>query len=204
MKKILLFIVVMVGFTMSAAYQDSMSDSGKSVEMKRFRRILPDSIYTMIENRPVLFYFYGHHGYSWCVITRCGNRYSIYRGRVNEGRDEHLAEPLIFNHSDSVTFFSEHEALLSWGFDSLPVEVSKMKPVKSESLFLGYWESLELVDSCGKCIFDSDNTRSFSGPDSVNFNKKFHRLAFTMTWLSAPIFQENITLQDLIKSYHNH
>lgn len=202
MKKILLFIVVMVGFTMSAAYQEPISDSGMTVEMKRLRRILPDSIYTMIENRPVLFYFYGHHGYGWCILTRAGTGYRIYRGRVYEGRDEQLAEPLTFNHSDSVTFFSEYEALLSWGFDSIPVEASKMKPVKAEPLFLGYWESLELVDSCGRCIFDSGNARSFSGPDSVNFNKKFHKLVFAMTWLSAPIFQENITLQDLIKSYH--
>ena len=145
--------------------------------------ILPDTIVPLVENRPMLLYCYGHYGYSWSLVTKIEKEFRVFSGRVNYIGEQILRENTISNKNDSIKFFSANEDLLSWGFDSIAIESSKMKPDKGKH-FVTVYESLYVIDSMGKCVFDSDNAQQFLGPDSVEFNKKFHKLSLIMWWLS--------------------
>ena len=199
MKKLLLFFVFIIGLTMAADCDKTVSKSENTFEKEWLRRVLPDSIYFKIENRPLIIHSYGHHGYSWTIISRIDTDYCAYVGRVHG--DSEFVRPMSSKNKYSLAFFSTFAPLMSWGFDSLLSQVSKMEPLEGKTMFAGYSESLKLIDSCGKCVFESKNSQSFSGPDSVAFNKNIHALEFIMMWLSSPELQQTLPVKELIKSY---
>ena len=137
------------------------------------------------ENRPVIFYSYGHYGYSWSLLTKFDKDIRAFSGRTTYLGDKLLTEASDSNQFDSIGLFSSNEALISWGFDSIGIEGLKMKAIKPKH-YVSANENLSVIDSDGLCVFDSDNASAFSGPDSLEFNKKFHKLCLLMRWLSEP------------------
>ena len=68
MKKVI-FVVMTLLLSSIGVMLVQASDSTESGYRSILRRILPDSIYSSIEGRRILFYTIGHYGYSWSLIT---------------------------------------------------------------------------------------------------------------------------------------
>lgn len=191
MRKIVLIIGLSVCFILSWAYKNPSYNEDNS-DMALLYRILPDSIHSMLHNKPILFYSYGHYGYSWAIATKTEDNIRVFSGRVSYSGDCYLENPRGRNRFDSAAFFLANKSLLSWGIDSISTESLTMKPIKCDSC-ISIHSILSVIDSCGKTVFNSDNTIAFSGPDSLKFNNKFHKLCLIMRWLSDPEIRPYIT-----------
>lgn len=170
---------------MISAYRNPKPYSKNNPNESPISGILPDTILLLVENRPIIFYSYGHYGYSWALVTKIDNNIQAFSGRTFYSGDKLLTEPSKLNQFDSTDFFSANEALISWGFDSIDSEGLKMRSIKREH-YVSVNENLSVINTDGVCVFDSDDAQAFSGPDSLEFNKKFHKLCLQMRWLSEP------------------
>lgn len=146
-------------------------------------RSLPDSLFPLLENRPVIFYSYGHYGHSWSLIVKTDTNYRTFSGKVDYSGMRHFNETKRSDQFDTARLFSKNQAILSWGFDTISAEINKMKKVKREHYVTTYTD-LSVFNSTGINTFSSDDAVAYSGPDSISFNKKFHKLCLIMWWLS--------------------
>lgn len=142
-------------------------------ERKRFDVIsnFGDSITDIIEDREFLYYTKGHYGHIWSLVALDKGHYIIVSGNTR-------------NNDCHIDTISINEPLLEWGLDTMALH--KMRPVESSS----YWpfhERLVLYSSKKEIIFDCSDTNTYSGTDSVIFNKKLNKLKYLMYWLAAPI-----------------
>lgn len=165
------------------------SDSSNLSCMAYLHDALPDSIYQTINNNPFIFFSYGHHGYSWSLVTRIDYRYKAFSGRVGYNGDKHLTPSTIVNEFDSVLFFLANKSVFEWGIDTIASEAVEMKGNELE-YYVPIYDNLSIIDSNGACIFNSSNTPNFSGPDSLKFNESYHKLMLLMRWLSDPGIRE--------------
>ncbi len=191
MRKLLFISALLACFFVYAASMNSESYSDDYTPMASLRRTLPDSIYSQLENRPLLFYSCGHYGYAWSIITQTDSSFRAFSGRVYYNGDNQLTEPTDSTRFDSVAMFSANEALLKWGFDTLPSAGLKMKSLPRVP-YVTIYQNLWVMDSCGGRVFASDNAATFSGADSVEFNSRFRKLSLIMHWLSQPIIRPYI------------
>ena len=104
MRKIVLIIGLSVCFILSWAYKNPSYNSDNS-DMAILYRILPDSIHSMLHNKPILFYSYGHYGYSWSIATKTEDNIRVFSGRVSYSGDCYLENPMGRNRFDSTAFF---------------------------------------------------------------------------------------------------
>ena len=183
-----LLIIVLSVISVLGNSIPALSNSGSSSILKQ---ILPDSLCILLKNRPIIFYSSGHYGYSWSLIARNDSTYQVYSGRVDYSGDCFLNEISGSAHFDTTILFIHNEAILSWGFDSISVEVANMRKV-DRTPFVTIWTDLSVFDSNGENIFSSDNAISFAGSDSVAFNKKYQKLSLIMRWISDPRIREYI------------
>lgn len=147
------------------------------------KHVLPDSLYTILKNIPIIFYANGHYGYSWSLIAKIDSTYQVYSGRVDYFGEHYLndiSESIPF---DTTKLFIHNNAIISWGFDSISDEAINMEKV-NRSPNVTLWTDLSVFNSNGVNIFSSDNAISFAGGDSKGFNEKFHKLCLIMRWLS--------------------
>lgn len=191
MRKILLIIILYVCIDISFAYNRPLSKSDYNIERDVLSEILPDSVYSLLKNRPIILYAYGHYGYSWSLITRIDNHLQAFSGNLSYGGNRYLTEPTEFNQFDSVSFFSANASLLSWGFDTIPVMGAKMTPIKRAN-YITLYKALYVINSKGDLVFNSNDAVAFSGPDSIGFNERFNRLCLIMRWLSEPNIRQYI------------
>lgn len=183
MKKIFLFIAVMLGTTLSSAFSESIPNWDNTNSENILYRSLPDSLYPILKNKPIIFYSYGHYGYSWSLIALIDSTYRAFSGRVGYLGDRHLNEATEANQFDTAQLFSQNSALLSWGFDTIPTEIIYMEKVNVKP-YISFYIDFFVTDSVGKNVFSSDDAMVYSGSDSVNFNNKFHKLCLIMRWIS--------------------
>ena len=191
MKKILLFIVLLMGLTLSAPSKESMSlNSHIPANDNLLRRILPDSIYSIVDKRQTLFYFFDGFGSVWSLLTKTDTGFIAFRGvRQSSKYGKDLVEPIGFNQNDSMRFFAANRALFLWGLDTFPKEVSKMEPI-IDTMYNPFFPRLILFDSIGIRVFGPDKVIAFSGSDSVTFNDKYLHIKQLMLWLSFPRLRE--------------
>lgn len=185
MKKILLFFpTLIIVLSVISVFGKPMPTSANSESSSVLKRVLPDSLYIMLKNRPTIFYSSGHHGYSWSLIARMDSTYQVYSGRVLGSGDCYINEFSGSDRFDTTKLFITNNAILSWGFDTISAEVINMKKVYREP-FITIWTDLSVFNSNGENVFSSDNAISFAGIDSVTFNKKYHKLCLIMWWISS-------------------
>lgn len=183
MKTILIIIAVFLCMTLSSVLGESTSGFNNENSDDFLRQSLPDSVYSLVRGNPVIFYSYGHYGYSWSIIAKMDSGYQAFSGRVGYGGDYHFNEPAENNQIDTTLLFSKNQNLFSWGLDTISSSINIMRKISSEH-HVTYYTYLYVVNSAGLNIFSSDNAVAYSGPDSLSFNKKFHKLCLIMRWLS--------------------
>lgn len=193
MKKLLLIILfIWVAISSVCMPESQMSDNSST---RILREILPDSVYLSFKNKPMIFFSYGHYGYSWSIISVGFDDFTTCSGKVGYHGESTLVEQSEAIQIDSVLFFSENSKLILWGVDSLSVKAAEMTPLKRDT-FMTIYSFLSIIDSDGKETFNSDDAIGFSGPDSLEFNHNFHRLWLIMYWLAEPNIRRCIPALD--------
>lgn len=61
----------------------------------------------------------------------------------------------------------------------------KMEPIENIT-YWPFYERLVLSSSKKEIIFDSTDTNSYVGTDSVTFNNKLNNLKYFMYWIAVP------------------
>ena len=133
---------------------------------------LGDSINDIIEEKEFLYYTKGHHGHIWSLVVPETIHYVIVSGNTR-------------NNEIRIDTISINESVLNWGLDTLALYCQKMKPVTSSS-YSPFHERLVLFSAQKEIIFDCTDTNTYSGTDSVTFNKKLNELKYLMYWLATP------------------
>lgn len=191
MKKILFLPTLLIGLIVFSVLGNPTPHLTNNESGRILKQTLPDSLYSALKKRPMIFYSNGHYGYSWSLIARIDSTYHVYSGRVGYTGDHNHNE-----NSESITFdttklFINNNEILSWGFDSISTEAINMKKVY-RTQYVTFWSDLSVFNSFGENTFNSDNAISFAGGDSLVFNKKFHKLCLIMWWLSDSKIREHI------------
>lgn len=183
MKKIFFVIALILNLTLMSAFDNPTSNLNNDDSEDIIRRSLPDSLYRLLKNKPVIFYSYGHYGYSWSLIAKMDSGYRAFSGRVGYGGDYHYNIPTESNQFDTTRLFSQNESLFSWGLDTIAAKVKNMKIINRD-YYITVYTNLSVINSEGVNIFNSNDAMTYSGPDSICFNKKYQKLCLIMRWLS--------------------
>lgn len=147
------------------------------------RQSLPDSVYSLLKGKSVIFYSYGHYGYSWSLIAKMDSGFQAFSGRVGYGGEHHFNKPSESNQFDTTHLFSKNQTLFSWGLDTIASKIKNMKKI-SRDPYVTFYTNLSIINSEGANIFNSDDAVAYSGPDSLSFNIKYNKLCLIMRWLS--------------------
>lgn len=191
MKKILFFLPLIIFFTIFSIWANPISNLPNTDSCSIIQQSLPDSLYSILKNKPIIFYSRGHYGYSWSLIAKIDSTYRVYSGRVSYSGDIELNETSESIPFDTTKLFIHNTALLSWGFDSIFIEAINMKKV-NRTPHVTLYTNLSVFNSDGLNIFSSDDAIAFAGGDSLIFNKKFHKLGLIMWWLLDSRIREYI------------
>ena len=183
MKKILFVIAAFLCITLSLKSSSVASDVNKCNQDEILRDVLPDSVYLLLKGKSVIFYSYGHYGYSWSLIAKMDSGYQTFSGRVGYDGERHFNKPTESNQFDTTLLFSKNHALFSWGLDTIASEIKSMKKVSREP-YVTFYTNLSIINSDGVNVFNSDDAVAYSGPDSLFFNEKYHKLCLIMRWIS--------------------
>lgn len=191
MKKILLIIILAISlnFTWARNKQESKIDCFRAKDL--LDRIMPDSICHKLKNNQIIFYSRGHYGYSWALIAKSDNRLRGFIGKVRYSGEATMEEIAESNQLNLDTLFEANRDILDWGFDTISSESANLTANKS-SIYCSVTDDILVFNTDGECIFKSNGAASFSGPDSLEFNKKYHNLGLIMMWLSQPEIKQYI------------
>lgn len=147
------------------------------------RNIINDTVLNIIDGKKFLYYTTGHHYHNWSMVIPRDDYYVILSGNTWE---KNLCVDTVFSSS-----------VLKWGLDSLELYCNKMTPIKRTKYVSGY-NQLALISFDNKVVCNYCNIIGFSGPDSVVFNKKYHRLGYLMFYAAAPSnFKEKLPTPQL-------
>lgn len=177
--------------TLSLTSWERASDFNKCNQDEILRKSLPDSVYSLLKGKSVIFYSSGHYGYSWSLIAKMDSGYHAFSGRVSYGGEHHFNKPTEYNQFDTAHLFSQNQALFSWGLDTIASKVKSMKKISREP-YVTFYTNLSIINSDGVNVFNSDDAVAYSGPDSLCFNKKYHKLCLIMWWLSDANIRQHI------------
>lgn len=188
MKNLILIIVLAICLNLVASNKQNQYSSSNS-DLNYLYRTLSDSMISLIENKPMILYMCGHHAHVWSVIIINENKYQIVCGRGNSRGVNTIYKPIEPHLFDTTSFFSAHKEIISWGFDTMPYQAHRMKAIRS-SEFILYNGNLSTISMDSTKSFNSNYAIAFSGPDSIEFNSKFHKLKEVMLWLAFPLIRE--------------
>ncbi len=189
MRKLLFVITTILGVALLSALERPISKLDNINSENILYKSLPDSLYSLLKDKSVIFYSYGHYGYSWSLIAMIDSSYRAFSGIVDYSGNRHLNETTGYSQFDTALLFSKNRVLLLWGFDTISTEINHMKKVRREP-YVTFYTDLSVINSDGKNVFSSDDAIAYSGPDSISFNKKFHKLCLIMRWLSDAKFRQ--------------
>lgn len=171
MKKLLIAILlfISVGFRIITISQNS-KEINEEFDFKKFlcSYDITDSILEQLSNNRFIFFSKGHNGHIWSIVVDNAPNYLIFSGNTRES---------VF----MVDSMNGEYPLISWGMDSLESESQSIKPVQRDS-YWPFYTQLILYSEDGKELFKLDNAISYSGQDSIDFNKKLNRLKYFMYW----------------------
>nr|MBD5376725.1 hypothetical protein [Bacteroides sp.] len=153
----------------------SVTGSGSLLNNQRpdIIRHFGDSITDIIEGKEFLYYITGHHEHSWSLAVPDNSYFIIVSGNTRNN-DCHI---------DTVSI---KESVLKWGLDTLALYSHRMQPV-ARSYYWNIHQRLVLFSSQKEIIFDCFDTDTYSGTDSITFNKKLKELKYLMFWFASPI-----------------
>ncbi len=191
MRTIFIFIGLVFCLIMISAFGKPIPESNSDDFEFILRHPLPDSLYSLLRGKPVIFFTHGHYGYSWSLIAKMDSGYQAFSGRVTYGGERYTNKLTESTQIDSARFFSQNQDLLSWGFDTISSKINIMKEI-SRGPYMSIRRNLQVINSEGINVFTSDATAAYSGPDSLDFNKKFRKLCLIMWWLSDYRLREYI------------
>ncbi len=132
-----------------------------------------DSITDLINNKEILYYTRGNYGHVWSLALSEKGHYIVVSGNTR-------------NNDYRIDTISIHEPVLKWGLDTMELYCQKMMPVP-RSYYWPFHTRLILLSDKKEIIFDCTDTDTYSGTDSVTFNKKLNELKYLMYWLASPI-----------------
>lgn len=153
---------------------------------------IPDSIYQDIKDKPLIFYSSGHYGCIWSLVIYVEGNFKAVSGSTSSG-EIIIQKPDGENMLDSTAFFTATRGILRWGLDSLMSEVSLLKPVERKE-YSPIYTSISVFSGDSIISLDSYRAISFTGPGSVRFNEKYHRLLLIMAYLAEPYIRQYIKL----------
>lgn len=132
-----------------------------------------------INSNDFLFYYTGHYGKSWSLITSDSSGIYLYNGTTRDNI------PIADNGSfDTLSFLKNNIGSITWGFDSLANAAQLLMPLKSNCYNPVYNELYRVKDN--KVVFSLNCADYFCGPDSARFNSNLVKLLYLMYWLAAP------------------
>lgn len=115
MRKILIVFGIFICCLMISAYRNPTIYFNNNLIDSELSLTIPDSILLLVENRPIIFYSYGHYGYSWSLLTKLDNDIKAFSGRTTYSGNKLSAELSENNKFDSIELFSANERLITWG-----------------------------------------------------------------------------------------
>ncbi len=174
-----------------SASEMHLSDVDVAEPINVLSRALPDSLNLRVKGHPAIFYSYGHYGYKWSLIVKTESGFNAFSGKMSYLGHPDINQLTEENRIDSAKLFSKNCELLTWAFDSISTEGIDMKRIR-RAPYTGIYKDLSVINSEGRILFSSDDAAAFSGPDSLNFNKRFLKLCLIMYWLSEPKIREYI------------
>ncbi len=142
------------------------------------QHFLPDSIKEEIADKKFVIFSYGHHGVVWSLIYQNCDSYQILSGttrQIKPNRNEKI---------DTGVIIKRNKALLEWALDTLPILSEKMEPQYRDA-YSPFYSCLDIYKPDKGVVFESNAAIGFSGPDSIDFNKKFDKMCYLMRWLSS-------------------
>lgn len=131
-----------------------------------------DSITNIIEGKKFLYYITGHHGHIWALVVSEKDRYICVSGNTR-------------NNDCRIDTIHVEASVLKWGLDTMALYCHKMEPIENTT-YWPFYERLVLSSSKKEIIFDSTDTNSYVGTDSVTFNNKLNELKYFMYWIAVP------------------
>lgn len=126
-----------------------------------------------------LFYFTGHHGIIWSSIISDSSGIHLYNGSTRNHIDYPENCPF-----DTLSFLSNNNQTITWGFDSLANNAQLLVPVQKNEYNPLYSELLVIKGN--KTIFRRNGADYFAGPDSARFDSNFKKVLYLIFWLASP------------------
>ena len=186
MKKLIICPILILSISLFSVLANPNSSLSNNAYYKvTAQKVLPDSLFILIKDKPIIYYYRGHNSHTWSLLVKTDSSYRIYSGISNYYGVQYYDRISDSTSFDTLKLLSLNEALLSWGLDTMPAEAINMEKVHWPQYFPIY-TSLSVFNAEGVEEFDSDDAIAFSGGDSITFNTKFHKLSLIMWWLSAP------------------
>ena len=135
-------------------------------------RNLEDSITDLVKGKEFLYYTKGHHGHIWSLAISDESNFFIVSGNTR-------------NNDCRIDTISANESVLKWGLDTMSINFQKMRPTVN-STYWPFHERLILFSPKNEIIIDCNDTNTYSGINSVTFNKKLNKLKYLMYWFATP------------------
>lgn len=132
-----------------------------------------------INSNDYLFYYTGHHGKRWSLITLDSSGIYLYNGTT---RDHIPTDD--YGLFDTLSFLKNNIDPITWGFDSLAIAAQLLMPLKNNCYKPVYNELYAVKNN--KVVFILNGVDYFCGPDSARFNSNLDRLLYIMYWLATP------------------
>ena len=195
MKRRYIFVAI-IGLILPFFFNGLASDCKdlNDIHFQSIKSIIGDSVFSdLIDGKDAIIYYTGHHGIVWSMITYDAEEYRLYNGSTRDWDNQLAMIPI-----DTTKFVKDNSISLKWAFDSLTSEVANMVPCRRMDYNPIYNELLFIHND--SIVFRLNNTKNFSGDDSIGLNRKIHLLVFTMYWLASPTIREYITIPS---SRHN-
>lgn len=127
-----------------------------------------DALDKIVSGKRCITFIKGHHGHIWTILVDVDSMYLMFMGNT---RTCEFKEDTLDNNSP----------LLEWAIDSLFSQSLTMKAVNSK-VYQPFYENLQVYSCDDRPIFATNNATTFSGPDSVAFNRKLNALIYFMYW----------------------
>lgn len=180
-----LFSIVFITLIASILFAKGQSSNLDNAIDERQKWI--ESIMTVdgkpIKSKDYIFYFTGHHGLIWSLITLDSSEIHLYNGTTRSEID--TAGQIV---PDTLTFIRNNIKTIKWGIDSLAKAAKLLNPALDKNYNPFYSELFIVRD--GKVVFKYDSEELYNSiPGTEKFNEDLNRLRFLMYWLVCPSYR---------------
>jgi len=80
---ILFGFVILTLISLKSPQSNSYDIDGYDLLHNNLSDILPDSLHSIIKNKPYIVYISGHTAHIWSIIVKDGEKFSALSGRIN-------------------------------------------------------------------------------------------------------------------------